>query len=71
MEIHQPEPITHGGTDRGYKICKCNQCGIVTECTPSFDFFTTDSDTGPLICEPCLMVNMRNRWREEKENARN
>jgi hypothetical protein len=47
--------ITHGGTDRGYKNCKCFKCGIVARCTPLFDFYTVDNDsTGPLFCEVCF-----------------
>jgi hypothetical protein len=22
-------PITHGGSDRGYKLCKCSACGVI------------------------------------------
>lgn len=52
---HMPNPITHGGTDRGYKACKCSRCGKVDICTPTRNFYTTDSETGPLVCEPCLL----------------
>lgn len=47
-------PITHGGTERGYKVCKCSQCSVEELCTPSRDFYTTDSPTGLLLCETCF-----------------
>lgn len=47
-------PITHGGTDRGYKLCKCAKCGVEAECKPSFDFYTPpEDDKGPLRCYGC------------------
>jgi len=55
-------PITHGGPDRCYKICKCSKCSTVRECTPSFDFYTLDEeggDLGPLVCESCLRPIVR------------
>lgn len=49
-------PITHGGTDRGYKLCKCAKCGDEHQCTPTRDFFTLrDDPTGLLYCESCMM----------------
>lgn len=48
-------PITHGGTDRGYKLCKCSKCGAEEVCTPRRDFYTLRGDTkGPLHCEDCF-----------------
>jgi len=50
------EVITHGGSDYGYKQCKCCKCGLVATCTPMFDYYPTgDGDNGPLQCENCLM----------------
>ena len=52
---HQMTPITHGGTDRGYKLCKCAKCGVEAECTPKTPFFTLgDDDVGPLHCMACF-----------------
>jgi len=48
------EPITHGGTDRGFKLCKCSECDTVKRCTPHQDFYTTDAGNGPLLCELCF-----------------
>lgn len=52
--LNDPAPITHGGTDRRYKRCKCNNCGVIETCTPSHDFYTTNSATGPLLCQSCF-----------------
>jgi hypothetical protein len=53
--IMAEEIITCGGTDRGYMLCNCNECGIVARCTPAFDFYTMDNDgMGPLFCETCF-----------------
>lgn len=46
--------ITHGGEDRGYKLCQCSVCGIRATCTPAFDFYTTTDATGLLKCETCF-----------------
>lgn len=49
-------PFTHDHPKRGYMMCKCGACGIVAQCTPSFDFYTkTDEKTGLLYCERCTM----------------
>lgn len=53
------EPITHGGADRRWKLCKCSKCDCVETCTPSFDFYTTE-ENGPLLCEVCF-------WRKVNE----
>lgn len=64
------KPITHGGVDRGYKLCQCHECKVVAECTPLFDFYTTDEeDSGPLICERCLMGFMVRK--DQEKRARN
>lgn len=48
-------PITHGGADRCWKLCRCSECGREEVCTPSFDFYTRGDDgEGPLVCERCL-----------------
>lgn len=65
------EPITHGGTDRGYKLCQCNQCKIVMKCTPRTDFYTIGSDTsGPLYCERCFWEMVRKNLIKTNENTR-
>jgi hypothetical protein len=47
--------ITHGGSDRGYKLCRCCDCGEESICTPDNDFYTTaNDDNGPLKCERCF-----------------
>jgi hypothetical protein len=52
------EVITHGGTARLWKVCRCHWCGIEAHCTPNFDFYThTPTDplrTGPLYCASCI-----------------
>lgn len=50
------KPITHGGTDRAYKLCRCSECGIVQQCTPAFDFYVRNDqpEDGPLTCERCI-----------------
>ncbi len=65
---HQMTPITHGGTDRGYKLCKCAKCGVERECTPAHDFFTYGDDlTGPLYCGHCLwMVHIEDQKATER-----
>lgn len=64
------KPITHGGSDRGYKMCKCRRCEIVTKCTPRFDFYTTDDEgNGPLICERCLMVEWLLKTKKNRSNG--
>lgn len=52
------QPITHGGTDRGYKLCKCSECGVVAICNPRFDFYTRTQagDNSPLVCERCILA---------------
>jgi hypothetical protein len=48
------EVITHGGVDRGYKMCKCGKCHAVAECTPFNDYYTIANDSnGKLYCESC------------------
>ena len=42
--------ITHGGSNRAYKLCQCSVCGTVATCTPSFDYYTTTDATGLLKC---------------------
>ena len=60
-------PITHGGTDYGYKLCKCAKCGVERECTPSQDFYTLgDDDTGPLHCFKCFWEIGFSRFLTEK-----
>ena len=46
--------ITHGGVERGYKLCQCSVCGTVATCTPSFDYYTTVDPVGLLKCETCF-----------------
>lgn len=49
-------PITHGGFDRSYKVCKCGGCGTEALCTPSHDFYTlTEQPDGLLYCFHCLI----------------
>lgn len=48
-------PITHGDADRGFKLCKCADCGYEAECSPLNDFYTRGDDAaGPLYCERCI-----------------
>lgn len=54
------EVITHGGTDRCYKTCKCSSCGHTGICTISNDFYTIgEDDNGPLFCESCMYAESR------------
>lgn len=57
MNAKQEQPITHGGADRGYKLCKCSECGTVATCTPRFDFYTRveAGELSALVCERCVM----------------
>lgn len=62
---HEVDPkllaITHGGMDRGYKLCRCDDCGEESICTPENDFYTTENnDNGPLKCERCFGRYMHN-----------
>lgn len=51
------EPITHGGTDARYKLCRCSRCEMEAECTPWCDFYTREGDPqGPLFCGGCLLT---------------
>jgi hypothetical protein len=52
--ITRENPITHGGTDRGYKMCQCSRCKRVSECTPSNDFYGGEGD--PLLCWACMLA---------------
>lgn len=54
IDVNFSGVITHGGTDRGYKLCRCHKCGVESVCTPSNDFYTTESVDEPLKCEACL-----------------
>jgi hypothetical protein len=63
------EPITHSGTDYGYKLCKCCKCGGIEECTPWRDFYPTTNDpVSPLMCESCLWEFARERVNSNKSN---
>lgn len=52
------DPLTHGGTDRRGRWCKCSECGRVEMCCVAFDFYIRPSRTfdAPLTCEQCLMA---------------
>ncbi len=56
--------VTHGGTDRGYKLCRCHQCGQGSICTPTNDFYTTRSEDEPLKCETCFRDYMK-AWKPD------
>jgi|GEM_PF-5166100 len=45
--------FTHRTGDLRHQMCKCADCGIVTRCIPSFDFYGNEGD--PLQCESCMM----------------
>lgn len=64
--MNENTPITHGGSDRGYKQCKCYRCGIVEVCTPARDFYTIDSATGPLWCETCFWLRKSREARQKQ-----
>lgn len=66
----EQEIITHGGTDRGYKMCRCNKCMIEKKCTPFFDFYTLDKDgdAGPLYCEICMRQQVSEEFHKENNN---
>jgi len=60
--MDETEVITHGGTDRGYKVCRCAACGYTAKCTVSNDFYTIgEDDSGLLYCESCLYSEARRR----------
>ena len=59
--MNDVQPITHGGVDRGYKLCRCVECKEESVCTPSNDFYTIESDTGPLHCEKCMLKRAKTR----------
>lgn len=52
-------PVTHGGTPRGYMLCRCSACHKEEQCTPHRDFYTTRDDNGPLLCEDCFAEYVR------------
>lgn len=60
------EPVTKGGVDRGYKLCQCGECGIVEECTPRRDFYTTKDPLGTLLCESCFHNYF---WQQKSPNV--
>lgn len=56
---HEEEIITHGGVDRGYRLCRCSKCEHVSRCTPDNDFYTAKEDpNGLLCCERCVVHNV-------------
>lgn len=59
------DPITNPSVDRGWKICQCHRCGVIAQCTPSFDFYEPASEPGVLICEHCMimMKDLGDAWR--------
>lgn len=60
--------ITNGGTNRGYKLCKCCKCGKIEKCTMSRDFYTLgDDDTGPLHCEDCFKNHVKKVLNKEPQ----
>lgn len=59
------EVITHWreGEDFSYKLCQCQRCGLVSECTPDQWFMVSHDDAianppggAPLYCENCLYI---------------
>ena len=58
--------ITTGGTDRGYKLCKCCVCGTVEKCTPSFDYYTTQDHGDKLVCESCFRIYVSKKMKDNK-----
>jgi hypothetical protein len=49
--------LTHCTEDARYRLCKCSECGLVAQCTPSFDFYTESLEPlngEPLWCEICF-----------------
>ena len=50
---------------RGWKLCKCNECGEEAICTPSHDFYIEDADkdleSAYLYCKGCLIARHRKR----------
>lgn len=40
--------------DRRRKKCLCCVCGIVSECTPTNDFYSTKDHGEKLVCERCF-----------------
>ena len=60
------EVITKDGEDRGYKICKCTLCGVEKQCTPSFDFYTTEEHGDELLCENCFSDYVYDHMKKDK-----
>ena len=56
MKGDQDDPFTHDDLTgaRGYKWCRCHQCGVEAVCTPRFDFYGDCKVGSPLRCEACL-----------------
>lgn len=53
--------VTHGGTDRTYRVCRCSHCLVEAVCSPTDDFYTTDgpypgATTSPLFCKSCVLT---------------
>jgi hypothetical protein len=54
--------IEYGGknpSDRAYQECRCDNCGIETQCTPQFDFYGNEGE--PLKCERCFREALRDQ----------
>jgi hypothetical protein len=44
--------------DRIWQLCRCEDCGLVEQCTPSSDFYARPGRTG-LCCESCWRCSFR------------
>lgn len=51
--------VTREGEDRGYRLCKCNDCGDISRCTPENDFYSKELG-GALQCERCMLSSRGN-----------
>ena len=64
--------VTDRHQQRCFKHCLCCVCGEVHECTPSFDFYTTNDHGDELVCEKCFRIYLHTKHsigKEAKEEA--
>lgn len=41
--------------NRCYEFCECCECGKVSECTPTNDYYSTEEHGDLLLCEACFI----------------
>ncbi len=59
------EVVTATNEPRQYRMCECCVCKTVEQCTPSFDFYTTDDHGDKLLCEDCFHKYVSHKLKEK------